>query len=239
MSSKQATNVVYSAELDHPVTDIRYVSGVSWPRSGHHAVANVLSAYFGPKFMYCEHYLPTDCCKSQPCTRNGIHLSKNHDFEFDSIASDNVPYLIQYRSFITSVVSNFEVAVYNNSTADNADSFREFSIYYANRYVRFVQKWIFDIRQPKERLVVKYDTLMEDPLPTMTHIVKFFAPGNDVDRGRLAECIETAPIEIIGLGTLSNVEGHGLRPNRDIRSFRYYDDDFFNALNMFTWFPEP
>lgn len=237
--SDPATESSASDELGPAKTRVRYVSGVSWPRSGHHAVANVLEAYFGSQFVYCEHYTIDDCCKSQPCSRQGVSLSKNHDFDLDTIASDDIPYLIQYRNFKDSVVSNFEVAVYNGTVSDDFESFKSFALDYANKYVRFLQKWVFDPRRPKERLVVKYEALMADPPLVMAQIVDFFAPGREIDHNLLATCIGSASIDAIKDGTLSTIEGHGLRTNRDAKDFRHYDDDFFKILNVFTWFPDP
>jgi hypothetical protein len=75
---------------------LRYVAGVSWPRSGHHLLVRMLKSYFGKVFEYCEFYEPQQCCKQFPCARRGVvHFSKNHDFDGTANRLRDVPLIIQ------------------------------------------------------------------------------------------------------------------------------------------------
>ena len=90
--------------------NIRYVAGVSWPRSGHHLVQRLLQGYFGPHLSYDMFYHPElDCCRVFPCTRGRVHFSKNHDWDLSGVMSAGLPYLIQYRSAAAAAVSDFEL----------------------------------------------------------------------------------------------------------------------------------
>jgi len=65
---------------------LRYVAGVSWPRSGHHLLQRLLQSYF-PSLLYCDFYgAETDCCKRIPCSRPKVGFSKSHDFN-DEVTS--------------------------------------------------------------------------------------------------------------------------------------------------------
>ena len=57
-----------------------HVTGVSWPRSGHHLLVRMLKLYFGETFGYCDFYGGIEgCCKTVPCTRtDSVHLTKSH-----------------------------------------------------------------------------------------------------------------------------------------------------------------
>ena len=98
------------------------VIGVSWPRSGHHLLVRLLTLYFGETFRYCDFYGGVDnCCKTAPCTRADIHLAKSHDFDLALPQIADRKYLIQYRDFVPSVVSNFELHVRNGAPDTRAD----------------------------------------------------------------------------------------------------------------------
>src|SRR6187399_650150 len=80
---------------------LRSVHGVSFPRSGHHLLANCLLAYFGEtpyvqkttgesiipellgswNFTYCEFY---NHCNQVPCPCPTTTYQKNHDYDYFS-----------------------------------------------------------------------------------------------------------------------------------------------------------
>jgi len=42
----------------------RILVGASIPRSGHHFLADMMTAYYGSDIYYCEYYTSPSCCRA-------------------------------------------------------------------------------------------------------------------------------------------------------------------------------
>jgi len=100
--------------------------------------------YFGPELHYCGFYR-SDCCHRIPCTRphdcgkaNCYLIQKSHDFGFRDSTKLNGKYLIQYRSPIPRLQSNYDLAVSRRATERSNESFANFAeretAYFINFY---------------------------------------------------------------------------------------------------------
>lgn len=206
----------------------RPVVGVSWPRSGHHLLVRLLQAYFAGSFHYCDFYPDvTECCRACPC-KWGRTFTKNHDFDLMVPKLVGRPYLVQYRSFLPSVISNYELYVFNGND-DNPRMFRCFLEDQLERYRAFVEKWC-DASDGVEKCLVKYEDLTSSPMPTLTRIVEFFAPGSVVDRARAEGVLSSAGSEKIERGSRWFVPDAGLHSARSVETFRYYDSAYFERI---------
>jgi hypothetical protein len=213
----------------------RYVVGVSWPRSGHHLAVNLLQEYFGDEFSYCEFYTPKDCCRTAPCIRHGsVKFSKNHDFYSMMPISDRHPYLIQYRSFLPSVVSAFEMFV-GQGRPDTLASFEEFAIAAADMYNAFLAKWVFGLHPPGERLILRYEELTSDSnMDFISSLIRFFAPSHPVEFGRIRRIRASIQKEFVERGRKGVIDGFGVKATRDVEEFRFYDRRLFRKLGALT-----
>ena len=149
----------------------RILIGASIPRSGHHFLADMMTAYYGNNLYYCEYYTLPSCCRAVPCTRRGAHniiYQKSHDRDF-KLAADvaHALYLIQYRHPVPEALSDREL--------DLQDSFGRPSLAYRSThagymnwlagkaiyYRRFHDKWI----APKlaNAIYLDYAPLAADP----------------------------------------------------------------------------
>lgn len=202
---------------------MRYVAGISWPRSGHHLLVRILQAYFGHRFRYCEFHGPKlDCCRRFPCQR-GMTFTKNHDF--DDVHPGNVPCLIQYREFLPSVVSGFELMV-RDGAPDTPETFRRYALRRAGEYRYFLRKWC---HESENRLVIKYENLTRDPVMWAVKAAEFFHDG-PVDPEVMAQIVNSCDGQKIDYGRVSWNRTMGVRDTRDITKFRYYDHGFFTEL---------
>lgn len=209
-----------------------HFTGVSWPRSGHHMLVRLLQLYFGEQFGYCQFYGTNDtCCHNVPCTRPDIHLSKSHDFEFEVPQIEGRRYLIQYRDFTPSLVSNFELFV-RKGGEDSRNSFIAFASSRFGRYQRFVEKWV---QSPfaRKQLVVRYEDMLADPEQEFARIVVEIDPARPVDRARIAAAVQQVDGESIETGTVKRVEAAGVHADRSIEDFRYYDPHLFELIRRF------
>lgn len=213
----------------------RYVVGVSWPRSGHHLVVNVLHEYFENEFAYCEFYTPSDCCKSAPCARREyIKLSKNHDFLLKMPIVVDYPHFIQYRSFLPSVVSAFELFI-EQGQPDTFTSFEKFATKEARIYNKFLAKWVFGTKRPRERLILRYEDLTsERGVYLISDVIRFFAKNHCVDTGRLARICESIRKEYVENGRRGSIRQFGINATRTVEEFRFYDKALFARLGAAT-----
>lgn len=211
-----------------------YVIGVSWPRSGHHLLVRLLKIYFGPDFGYCDFYGGVkDCCKTVPCRRRGeIVLTKSHDFDRKLPQLRKQKYLVQYREFIPSVVSNFELHV-RNGAADTLESFRKFASTEFDRYQLFVQKWV---SSPfgQTQLVIRYEDLLNDTEGCLAETVLYLCPGVELDRAKLRQALEKVDGERIEQGHVQRLNKVGVHPARRIEEFRHYRPALFEAMRNMT-----
>lgn len=211
--------------------ELNYFCGVSWPRSGHHLLVRILSAYFGDRFGYCEHYSSIDCCKVVPCARAGVvNLSKNHDYDSTVPIVSGGNYLIQYREFCPSLVSNYELDV-RNKGKDSRRRFRKFAERELEKYETFLRRWA--VAEASNCLFVRldYERLTSSPAEILETVIKLFAPNEPLDRERLALSIESAERISVQDGAEIPEAELGVRASRDIKSFRHYDESLFVNLD--------
>ncbi|HTT99478.1 MAG TPA: hypothetical protein VMF58_15630 [Rhizomicrobium sp.] len=174
----------------------RILVGASIPRSGHHFLADMMTAYYGPDIYYCEYYTLPSCCRAVPCTRRGAHrviYQKSHDRDFKLPADvSDALYLIQYRHPVPEALSDREL--------DLQDGFGRPSLAYRSTlfgyqnwlagkaiyYRRFHDKWI----APKfsNAVYLDYADLAADPKRHLKTIVE--RTTGAADGARLDAAIE-------------------------------------------------
>jgi hypothetical protein len=113
--------------------DITYIFSKSMPRSGHRFLSECLMHYFGRKLHYCGFYRP-DCCHRIPCARphnsdasNRYFLQKSHDFGFRDAADLNGRFLIQFRSPIPRLQSNYDLSIARGVGEEGKEAFVTFA----------------------------------------------------------------------------------------------------------------
>jgi hypothetical protein len=212
------------------------VVGISWPRSGHHMLVRLLQLYFGSAFGYCDYYsgkpaVPdlASCCGKVPCRHpDRVTLTKNHDFDLAAPQVEGQKYLIQYRDFIPSVVSNFELYL-RQGGEDTALSFRKFASAEFTRYLGFTDKWVHS-DFARHQLLLNYGEFLRDPQTELTRVVTFIAPGLHVDHARIVDAVDRVDGEKIEQKKVERLTGVGVHKERDVRDFRHYSPALFAQL---------
>lgn len=204
------------------------IIGVSWPRSGHHMLVRMLQLYFRCDFGYCDFYggkpwvdeIET-CCKQIPCRHAGrIWLTKNHDFDLDLAQIEGQRYLIQYREFAPSVISNFELHV-RNGGADTPLSFRKFASGEFSRYLGFIERWVHS-DFARDQLTLNYTTFLSDPQTELARTVAFIRPDMAIDTHRIAQAIENVDGQEVKQGKIKTLHKSGVHPERALSDFRHH-----------------
>lgn len=170
--------------------------GASIPRSGHHFLADMMTAYYGQDLYYCEYYTLPSCCKTVPCTRRGQHkiiYQKSHDRDFKLPADvSDALYLIQYRHPVPEALSDRELELqeklgraslaYRRTRAGYANWLAKKAVYYS----RFHNKWIAN-RVPNA-IYLDYAELAADAKSFLKTIVE--RTTGAADDARLDQVIE-------------------------------------------------
>jgi hypothetical protein len=189
----------------------------------------MLQRYFGEEFKYCDFYPDeTPCCRTFPCTREGIHFSKNHDFDLSGRIVPGVPYLIQYRGLIPSAISDFELHL-RGGGEDTKEEFRTFATTRAIGWAGFVEKWV-DSKASFERLLVPYEDLVAKPDKTLRKVVSFFAPGAKPDKARIANIVATESSQNVTKSGEEWKHNAGVKAARRVEDFRFYDPVMFAEI---------
>ena len=176
-------------------TELQYVAGVSWPRSGHHLVGRLFEKVLLAKENFSTvNIIPQKIAgKKFPCARAGqVHFSKNHDHDFEVPQMDDLKYFIQYRDFSYAVVSNFELLLKRGAGPDTATEFQRFASREWSDHRAFIEKWVTS-DFAKSQLVMDYAELTGDPIKAMQKIILLFAPNSTVNHAKLVKILGSIP----------------------------------------------
>ena len=216
------------------MSQMDHVVGISWPRSGHHLLVRLLGLYFGDEFVYCDPYAEKPgCCGTIPCRhRHTVTFTKSHDFQLDVKQVKGLKYLVQYRQFTSSVVSDFELHVLHGGE-NSMRGFQRFASIEFDRYLAFLEKWVFS-DFVAEQFLLDYERLVACPAAVLAEVVTYFAPGLVPDQKRIAWAVSVVDGEKVEDGKLTQKKGSGVHANRDVRHFRFYDPELFATLEKLT-----
>lgn len=198
---------------------MRPTQGVSYPRSGHSIVYHYAARYFGEAFIYCDINNKMFCgCESVPCVNPDRSFAKNHDFGVQN--GEGMPiipserYLIQYRSPVRSIVSDYYLHRYRNILRHRKSQWQKFALNSIVFWNRFIDKWVLNFPSDADApLFCSYESLISDPEARMGEILAYLG-GGPLDEDAMHQILERKPI----------VE------RNSISKFRHYDAGFFREL---------
>lgn len=173
------------------------VQGVSFPRSGHEIVWHALRKYF--KRPMCEY----------GCVLDGPDYiwAKNHDFDSDFPKIQGLRYVIQYRSPVRSIVSNYYLHA-KNTQQDSLEHWHEFMQWQIVAWKQFANKWLID-NGLDDCLLIPYERLVSLPHATLVDLFSFMS-DEAVDETR--------------------VPSDGIAPRNNLDHFPYYDEEAFQYI---------
>lgn len=216
----------------YPATPLPYVANVSWPRSGHHLLVRLLQGTFGPLFGYCEAYVPrrgpdAPCCGRFPCSRTGlIHMSKQHDFDLKAEVPAGVGLVVQYRAFLPSTISQYEMTVRDAGSTDTAAAFRAYAEDMLPRYRGFMARWVAPERAG--RILIAYEDLVNDPVTEARKVLDLYGMGELAPQLRRAAKRVKAATYVNGVEKVQ--AARGISGERDVSTFRHHDAALFADL---------
>ncbi len=167
------------------------------------------------------------CCGAFPCTRSGlIHMSKQHDFDLTAVVPAPMGLVVQYRDFVPSVVSQYEMAIPKRSDPDTAATFRTYAEEMLPKYRGFMDRWVYAERA--NRVMVAYDDLVSHPAREVEKVLTLYGTPEFAPNLRKAVKRVKAATYVDGVETVD--KKRGVQDARDITAFRHYDAAFFEEL---------
>ena len=182
--------------------DVGYIFSKSMPRSGHRFLTECLLHYFGPELHYCSFYR-TECCHRIPCKRphgdgkaNRYFMQKSHDFGFRDSTRLNGKYLVQYRSPIPRLQSNYDLALSRGSVGPGKGNFEEFALRETEYFINFYRKWVTERRL--NAFCVAYEDLIGEQARTLAAVVSFIQGDSSIDPIALSRALAEVPVRTKG-----------------------------------------
>jgi len=170
------------------------VQGISFPRSGHEIVWHALRQYF--QRPMCDY----GSVLEQP----DYIWARNHDFDGDFPMVQGLRHVIQYRSPVRSITSNYRLHAMN-SQKDSLTHWRTFMDKQIVAWKRFAHKWLID-NGLDACLLIPYERLVRQPHATLVELFSFMS-DDAIDEQRM-------PSE-------------GIEPRNSLDRFPYYDEEVF------------
>ena len=159
---------------------------VTYPRSGHHLLMNLLCYYFTDhkcenfetgQFSYCEYY---HHCQKIPCS-HAATLQKNHDFNLSLPKTGKV--IVQFRNPFNSIIS------YAKFEKQNPTAWKQFATQKAQYWANFMKKWA----SHPTALIVPYEQLVAFPEKTLASVLDYYHGSHDP--ARIKQVLAAIPIE--------------------------------------------
>lgn len=163
---------------------------LSFPRSGHHLLTNLLQMYLGSDMVYHSLYESVD---TKPITDpdSTVNYQKNHDFELATVVNPEIRYIVQIRDPIDSldswraldsrtgalVGSPDDRALWESETRARLDYWR-----------KFIDKWL--ISPVPNRLVIRYGDLLTRTEEVLVAAVQHLRGRQDIDYPKLLQTIQ-------------------------------------------------
>ena len=219
---------------------------VSYPRSGHHLLINMLFKYYSGntefptvdvddchrlitagEFSYCEYY--RHCSKGRyntfvPCPSipvvqkyHGTHGFGINKHGHEFVTDYNV--IIQHRSPVPATISNYERMLVQRRKRDGRLAWNYFLHRSLKLWKLWVKRWVHSDPGP---LSIDYDDLIREPSTQLARVIASIEPGHEVDWCLLHDAIRASDV----------------RPGRKITDFRYCDSRLVKLHNkMENWRP--
>ena len=151
---------------------------ISYPRSGHHLLVNILKHYWGSEMKYSERYqFPYD---------SSIHNAvKSHDFNLDEEWEDHVK-VVLIRHPACSIWSYLKT----EKGFRKVESFEEFYTFAAKYWKYFVSKWA-----DEADVLLSYELLIHSPVHYVQNIIEAQSENlKEVDLQKIRESVGSVGI---------------------------------------------
>lgn len=199
---------------------MQHVVNPTFPRSGHHLLQRLVCNTLGDEIVYSERY----GSQGVPDATKLLFWEKSHDYHLAEWRPerDDVVFVVQYRTCLESIVSDFELRVAANQRLNEAyrsvdayfdvdmsrESWEKFADWASDYWQSFIEKWVTPFaHQAKQNIhSLEYSALLRDPHGEVSTLLrKIGVPAQAYTR--LPEVIADEQV----------------RGRRDLRAFEFFD----------------
>ena len=207
------------------------IVNVSFPRSGHRYLREILARYFGPEFVFYEsHQQSIVSADPAKCGLEDVNFIKTHDFDIEGhdVLRDKFPrsrrFLVQIRHPLESIASYYEFSLKHDARfSDNRIAWTVFLRTKLEYWKSFYGVWLRT--GTKDQMVVEYNNLCARPMDTTAAVIRFLTLTDDVDQPLLEAAIKNQEFRRYVGGPASR------QPvRRDIRDFKYFRRRRFEGI---------
>jgi hypothetical protein len=168
---------------------IHRTENISFPRSGHHLLVNLLQAYFGEEIRYCEYY--SDYSRRMEVCEE-TNYQKNHDFELATPVLTDRKYVVQVRDPFEAITSFYELDCRQQKIGPEATKHEEWFSRRWDYYVAFVKKWV--LADVPNRLVIHYRDLIDSPHSATARVIAHITDDPKIDSPRLEAAVRATRV---------------------------------------------
>ena len=207
------------------------IINVSFPRSGHRFLREIVSTYFAETFVFYESHAKKFICNSEH-NRNfkSVNYVKTHDFNLVgqkillSEFPENRRYLFQIRHPLESLASYYEFLLRHGYIKhDSEDAWIKFQNKTLTYWKHFCELWLLNIHP--DALLVRYHDLCSDTYETAKRTIRFLTGEKSVDTERLLKVIDNQ----VFLQYAGDIKSEK-KKIRQLRSFKYFSKTTFGQI---------
>ncbi len=209
------------------------IINVSFPRSGHRFLREILSGYFADNFVFYESYLKKIVAVSQ--SKNDlrfVNYVKTHDFELNgrNVLLSELPvnrrYLVQIRHPLESIASYYEFSLkHGHIRYDNQLAWNMFLAKKLKYWKRFCEVWLSG--NNGDFLLITYDDLCTDTVSAAKRAIRFLTTDSRVNSQKLTKVINRQDfLQYVG------ETGSKKSSKRNLESFKYFDKNKFEIIEQ-------
>lgn len=159
------------------------IHSVSFPRSGHKLVTDLLRAYFGPDFIYSDGDL---------VVTPGAHWLKHHDEDLTLPVESTQRYIVQVRDPFDSMHSWYDMTRKLVGLRESRATFTGIFSEKLDYWSGFVRKWV--LTEHPNVWVFHYRDVVTQPVEALARMLQVFGESPS-GWGRIVEAVKRVNIE--------------------------------------------
>lgn len=192
--------------------------GVAWPDSGQDLLTALLN-------RYVDILGETDSAVPSP-----LQFDATNALTQTARRTPDARYIVQSCDYVTSVLTLFQHAVASGS-ADTPEAFRDTASQSFDAYLAFKRDWITsDFARSGQILHLHLHDLTDAPALSLSLAVRHVAPDHISDQTIIEQTIS----DILGERSSDTRSASGQDRDANLRAFRHYDKNLFNAISRMT-----
>lgn len=177
------------------INGLKPTEAMTFPRSGHHWLFEILAEYFGQRLVVAEPH-PESPPRIEDSDKTNFQRCF-HDWSLTEPIRDDRQYLVQIRDPVDALASRWAL----EHRPEGIEAWYSIMGQWIDYYSGFMKKWVYS-RIPN-RLIVRYSDLFTNLPAKVCEIVCFMESSGLCDGGRIHKICEAHPVVYTGKGNFN------------------------------------